>query len=137
MVVGVDSALEWNDSNPLFVLGGVVLGGIAGEAIGIERRLEGLGDRLQAAVSRGGESRVSEGFVTEYSGSYSGTAGFTATVTTLSDEVVGDIRPALLVLLLRREIKGGIALLLAATCVIAGMLAVTVPLPVMPVTVTV
>ena len=47
------------------MLGGVLLGGIAGEAIGIERRLEGLGDRLQAAVSRGGESsRVSEGFVT-------------------------------------------------------------------------
>ena len=64
LIVGVDSALAWDEANPLFVLGGILLGGIAGEAIGIERRLERLGDRLQAAVSRGRESRVSEGFVT-------------------------------------------------------------------------
>ena len=64
LVIGVDSALAWNDTNPLYVLGGVLLGGVAGEAIGIERRLEALGDRIQAAVSRGGPSRVSEGFVT-------------------------------------------------------------------------
>ena len=64
LLIGVDSALAWNDTNPLYVLGGVLLGGVAGEAIGIERRLEALGDRIQAAVSRGGPSRVSEGFVT-------------------------------------------------------------------------
>lgn len=64
LVIGVDSALAWDDTNPLYVMGGVLLGGIAGEAIGIERRLEGLGDRIQSAVSRGGPSRVSEGFVT-------------------------------------------------------------------------
>jgi len=64
LVIGVDSALAWNDANPLFVLGGVLLGGIAGEAIGIERRLEGIGGRIQRAVSRGRPSRVSEGFVT-------------------------------------------------------------------------
>ncbi len=64
LVIGVDAALAWRDTNPLYVLGGVLLGGIAGEAIGIERRLEALGDRIQAAVSRGGPSQVSEGFVT-------------------------------------------------------------------------
>lgn len=64
LVIGIDAALAWNDTDPLYVLGGVLLGGVAGEAIGIERRLEGLGDRIQAAVSRGGPSRVSEGFVT-------------------------------------------------------------------------
>jgi uncharacterized protein len=64
LVIGVDNALQWSHTNPLYVLGGVLLGGLIGEAIGIERRLEGLGDRIQRAVSRGGPSRVSEGFVT-------------------------------------------------------------------------
>ena len=64
LVIGVDSALAWNSTNPLYVLGGVLLGGIAGEAIGIERRLEQLGDRIQRVVSGEGHSRVSEGFVT-------------------------------------------------------------------------
>jgi len=64
LVIGVDSALAWKDSNPLYVMGGVLAGGVVGEAIGIERRLEALGDRIQTAVARGGPSRVSEGFVT-------------------------------------------------------------------------
>jgi uncharacterized membrane protein YqgA involved in biofilm formation len=64
LVIGMDNALEWSHTNPLYVLGGVLLGGLIGEAVGIERRLEGLGDRIQRAVSRGGSSRVSEGFVT-------------------------------------------------------------------------
>ncbi len=64
LVLGVDNALEWRDTSPLIVMGGVLLGGIAGEAIGIERRLGQLGDALQARVSRGPHSRVSEGFVT-------------------------------------------------------------------------
>ena len=64
LVLGVDNALEWRHTNPLYVLGGVVLGGIAGEALGIEDRLERLGDRIQASVSKGGPSRVSEAFVT-------------------------------------------------------------------------
>ncbi len=64
LVIGIDSALAWRETSPLYVLSGVLLGGIAGEAIGIERRLEALGDRIQAAVSRGRPSQVSEGFVT-------------------------------------------------------------------------
>ncbi len=64
LVIGMDLALAWRDTNPLYVLGGVLLGGIAGEAIGIERRLAAFGDRIQAAVSRGGHSRVSEAFFT-------------------------------------------------------------------------
>jgi uncharacterized membrane protein YqgA involved in biofilm formation len=64
LVIGVDSALAWKDSNPLYVMGGVLAGGVVGEAIGIEHRLEALGDRIQTAVARGGPSRVSEGFVT-------------------------------------------------------------------------
>ncbi len=64
LVIGVDLALAWRDTNPLYVLGGVLLGGLVGEAIGIERRLQSFGDRIQRAVSRGRHSMVSEAFVT-------------------------------------------------------------------------
>ena len=64
LVIGVDSALAWNDTNPLYVLGGVLLGGVVGEAFAIERRLERLGDRIQRAVAGDEHSHVSEGFVT-------------------------------------------------------------------------
>ena len=56
LVIGVDSALAWNETNPLYVLGGVLLGGLVGEAIGIERWLERLGDRIQRAVAGEGHS---------------------------------------------------------------------------------
>jgi uncharacterized protein len=64
LVIGVDAALAWNDTNPLYVLGGVLLGGLVGEAIGIERWLERLGDRIQRALAGEGHSTISEGFVT-------------------------------------------------------------------------
>jgi uncharacterized membrane protein YqgA involved in biofilm formation len=63
-VLGVDNALAWRHTSPLIVFGAVLLGGLIGEAIGIERRLGRLGDSIQVRVSRGGHSRVSEGFVT-------------------------------------------------------------------------
>lgn len=63
-VVGVDLALAWRDTDPLYVLGGVLLGGVVGEALGLERWLERAGDRIQDRLSRGGPSRVSEAFVT-------------------------------------------------------------------------
>lgn len=64
LVIGVDSALAWNETNPLYVLGGILVGGLVGEAIGIERWLERLGDRIQRALAGEGHSTVSEGFVT-------------------------------------------------------------------------
>lgn len=64
LVIGVDGALAWNETNPLYVLGGILLGGLVGEAIGIERWLERLGDRIQRASAGEGHSTVSEGFVT-------------------------------------------------------------------------
>ncbi|MGI8749962.1 MAG: DUF554 family protein [Thermoleophilaceae bacterium] len=64
LVIGVDNALEWSHTDPLYVLGGVLVGGLIGETIGIEGRLERLGDRIQRAVPGGGRSRWSEGFVT-------------------------------------------------------------------------
>lgn len=66
LVIGVDLALAWRDTNALYVLGGVLLGAIAGEALGIEAWLERLGDRLQAGVGRfhGSAGQVSEAFFT-------------------------------------------------------------------------
>jgi uncharacterized membrane protein YqgA involved in biofilm formation len=83
LVIGIDNALAWRDTNPLFVLGGVLLGGLAGEALRIEDRLAAVGDLAQrrltrpavapAGVAPGGvlaaeapesHSTVSEGFFT-------------------------------------------------------------------------
>ena len=67
LVIGVELALTWRDTNTLFVLGGVLLGGIVGEGLRIEDRLAGLGNRLQTATTRGddaGASTVSEAFFT-------------------------------------------------------------------------
>ena len=67
-VIGIDLALAWRDTSPLYVLGAILLGGLAGEAIGIEARLQRLGDRLQERVSRsrppGSRHTVSEAFFT-------------------------------------------------------------------------
>ena len=64
LVIGVDLALAWRQTSPLYVLGAVLLGGVAGEWLAIERRLEALGDRIQARISPGGRSTVSEAFFT-------------------------------------------------------------------------
>jgi uncharacterized membrane protein YqgA involved in biofilm formation len=65
LVLGVDNALQWRDTNPIIVIGAVLLGGIAGELLGIERGLERLGGYAQSKLARGGgQSRISEGFVT-------------------------------------------------------------------------
>ena len=65
LIIGIDNALAWRGTNVLFVLGGVLLGGLAGEALRIEERLAAVGDRAQARLSRGpGPSTISEGFFT-------------------------------------------------------------------------
>jgi len=64
-VIGVDLALAWRDTSPLYVLGAILLGGLAGEALDIEGRLSRLGDRLQARLQRdGSRSTMSEAFFT-------------------------------------------------------------------------
>ena len=68
LVLGVDNALAWRDAPErliLCVMFAVLLGGIAGELLRIEERLQRLGDRLQDRFARGdGGSRFSEGFFT-------------------------------------------------------------------------
>ena len=67
-VIGVDLALAWggegtSQSTPLYVLAGVLLGGLIGEALDIEGRLEQFGDSVQKRLSRDEHSTISEGFV--------------------------------------------------------------------------
>lgn len=65
LVIGIELALQWRETNSLYVLGGVLIGGLIGEAIGIERRLEAFGDAVQRRFAgEGGESTLSQGFVT-------------------------------------------------------------------------
>jgi hypothetical protein len=75
IVLGLDSALdhagtdELEPTSFLFVLGGILLGGMTGEALRIEDRLQALGDLLQRRFAGGdpaatGGSRISEGFFT-------------------------------------------------------------------------
>lgn len=64
LVLGVDDALAWRESNPLYVIGGVLLGGLAGEALDIEGRLARVGERIQARFAGPGHSTIAEGFFT-------------------------------------------------------------------------
>lgn len=69
LVLGIDNALAWREEPKrliLVVMFSVLLGGIVGEALRIEDRLQRLGDRLQERFARrdGGHSTVSEAFFT-------------------------------------------------------------------------
>ena len=86
LVLGVDYALAWRETNPLIVLGAVLIGGIVGEAVGIERRLQRLGDAIQRRL--GGEgSTVSEAFFTA---SLLFCVGPLAVVGSIQDGLTGD-----------------------------------------------
>ena len=89
LVIGVDLALAWRDTSPLYVLGGVLLGGLAGEALGIEARLERLGDTIQRRVeaARGSASPVSEAF---FNASLLFCVGPLAVVGAIQDGLTGD-----------------------------------------------
>ncbi len=63
-LLGVDLALAWRDTNALYVMGGLLVGAVAGELLQVERRLDDLGDRLQRRFSRTDGSTISEAFVT-------------------------------------------------------------------------
>ena len=69
LILGIDNALAWREEPKrliLVVMFSVLLGGIVGELLRIEERLQRLGDRLQARFARkdGGHSTVSEAFFT-------------------------------------------------------------------------
>jgi len=88
LVLGVDNAVEWRDTNALYVIGGVLLGGLAGEALRIEDRLEGLGQKLQARfATRGGSHTIAEGF---FVASLLFCVGPLAVLGAIQDGLVGD-----------------------------------------------
>lgn len=60
LLIGLQLAL--GSRQIMVVIGSLIIGGLMGELIGIERRLENFGDRLQQRFS--GMGKVSEGFVT-------------------------------------------------------------------------
>ena len=68
LLLGIDNGLAWREDDSgrvlLSVMGGVLLGGIAGEMLRIEDRLQALGDRIQARFSADGHSTVCEAFFT-------------------------------------------------------------------------
>ncbi len=64
-VIGIDLALAWRATSPLYVLGAILLGGLIGEALDIEGRLARLGERLQARFQPDGStSTIGEAFFT-------------------------------------------------------------------------
>ena len=62
LAMGVKFAID--TSNLLFMLGAMLLGGIIGSLLGVDARLNQLGEILQRRFARGGTSTVAEGFVT-------------------------------------------------------------------------
>ena len=114
LVLGIDLALAWGGedtttSTPLYVLGGILVGGILGEAIGIERRLEAFGDRVQARLAGpGGHSTVSQGFVTA---SLLFCVGSLAVIGSIQDGLTGDYQT----LATKAVLDGFASIALAAT----------------------
>ena len=89
LVLGIDYALAWRGTNPLIVLFAVLVGGILGEAAGIERRLEGIGERIQRRAGGAEGSTVSEAFFTA---SLLFCVGPLAVVGSIQDGLTGDYR---------------------------------------------
>ncbi len=62
VVIGIISAIETN--LPLLFIFSLVIGGAAGNLIGIEDKLDALGNRVQSRFSKSDDSTFAEGFVT-------------------------------------------------------------------------
>lgn len=60
LLIGLQLALQ--SQQIMIVIGGLIFGGLIGEALGIEKRLEAFGLRLQKRFS--GMGKIAEGFVT-------------------------------------------------------------------------
>jgi len=92
-VIGVDLALAWSGEGttaqtPLYVLGAILLGGLIGELLDLEGRLERLGGHLQRRLAgEPGHSTISEAFVTS---SLLFCVGSLAAVGAIQDGLTGD-----------------------------------------------
>jgi uncharacterized membrane protein YqgA involved in biofilm formation len=92
LVIGIDLALAWGREGttrgtPLYVLGGILLGGLIGEAIGIEDWIHRLGVWVQRRLTTAQHSTVAEGFV---DASILFCVGSMAVVGSIQDGLTGD-----------------------------------------------
>ena len=62
VIIGITNSFKSN--NMLLVIMSLVIGGIVGQAIGIEKRLDNLGEFAQKRFGGGADSTISQGFVT-------------------------------------------------------------------------
>ncbi|HHW58238.1 MAG TPA: DUF554 domain-containing protein [Clostridia bacterium] len=62
LIIGLDSALKFK--NLLLVIISLVIGGVLGELINIEKKLNDFGNMLERRLAKGDGSKISEGFVT-------------------------------------------------------------------------
>jgi uncharacterized membrane protein YqgA involved in biofilm formation len=60
--MGVKFAID--TTNLLYLLGAILVGGIAGSLVGVDALLDRLGEKLQQRFARGGTSTVADAFVT-------------------------------------------------------------------------
>jgi uncharacterized membrane protein YqgA involved in biofilm formation len=93
LVIGIDLALAWGRADttpqtPIYVLGAILIGGLIGEALDLEGRLEGLGRAIQARLASGDRhSTISEAFVTA---SLLFCVGSMAVIGSIQDGLAGD-----------------------------------------------
>jgi uncharacterized membrane protein YqgA involved in biofilm formation len=92
LVIGIDLALGWGRAGttretPLYVLGGILLGGLVGEALRIEDRLEAVGRWVQGRLATHEHSTIAEGFV---DASLLFCVGSLAVVGSIQDGLTGD-----------------------------------------------
>src|SRR5687767_16011308 len=62
LAMGAKFAID--TSNLLYMLGAMLLGGIIGSFVGVDARLNQLGETLERRFARGGTSTVADAFVT-------------------------------------------------------------------------
>ena len=111
--IGIELTLGWGgegstSATPLYVLGGVLIGGLLGEWVGIEAGLERLGDRIQSRLSGSEHSTISEGFV---SASLLFCVGSLAVVGSIQDGLTGDYQ----ILATKATLDGFASVALAST----------------------
>ena len=108
IAVGVDSFLATD--NAVFPIVSIVIGGLIGEALRIEERLEGLGDAIRRRVERNREatSTFVEGFVTA---SLTFCIGPLTIIGSLQDGLDGDAQ----LLIVKAALDGLVAIVYAAS----------------------
>ena len=105
--VGMSSFLETD--NAVFPVVSIVLGGLVGEALRLEERLEGVGERLRRRFAAGQEgSTFVEGFVTM---SLTACVGALTVLGSLADGIRGDSR----LLVVKASLDGVVAVVYAAS----------------------